>query len=250
MKISSNDTFEINEFVFSKLKGYPWWPGQIINIEKNGKKLIYNCADSSTNTISKISDNKCIAKFEENIDYILKNPKGKKHLDAISTAIENFFERKKMPKKYKKILEDIKNGNYGENTMINPIDKESSKENEEKESKDNKNRDKKIRKIKKDENHSDENTINIEEENNNGRKMKNIKNKEIKKDKNDNHDDMDRKIDYLLNKKRKHAFLSGTTNNKNDKLTDNKNKKTEKEQILETKKENENNKEKEKEKEK
>ena len=67
MKISEGDTFEINEFVFSKLKGYPWWPGQIIQIDKNGKKIIYHCADPYTNTISRITDNKCIAKFEDNM---------------------------------------------------------------------------------------------------------------------------------------------------------------------------------------
>ena len=160
MKISSHATFEINEFVFSKLKGYPWWPGQIINIEKNGKKIIYNCADSSTNTISKISDNKCIAKFEDNIDYIINNPKGKKHLDAISQAVESFYGGKKMPKKYKKILDDIKNGNYGENNMNSPVD---TKEFEEKEKKDNKNKDKKIGKTKKEDENNNENTINIDE---------------------------------------------------------------------------------------
>ena len=179
MRISSHDKFEINEFVFSKLKGYPWWPGQIINIEKNGKKIIYNCADSSTNTISKISDNKCIAKFEENIDYIIKNPKGKKHLDAVSKTIEHFYEGKKMPKKYKKILDEIKNGNYGDNNMISPDD---SGESEEKEKKDNKNKDKKFAK-KKEEDNSNENTINIDENNKRKKIIKNIKNKEIKKDK-------------------------------------------------------------------
>ena len=102
MKLSSDDTFEINEFVFSKLKGYPWWPGQIIKIDKNGKKFIYHCADSYTKTISKITDNKCIAKFENNIDYILKNQRSKKFLIAISAAIETLFEGKKFQKNIKK----------------------------------------------------------------------------------------------------------------------------------------------------
>ncbi len=77
MKFSSNDSFEVDDFVFSKLKGYPWWPGQIIKIEKIGKKIIYHCADSHTNTLSKIKDNKRILKFEDNIDYIMKKTKGK-----------------------------------------------------------------------------------------------------------------------------------------------------------------------------
>jgi hypothetical protein len=135
MKISSNDAFEINEFVFSKLKGYPWWPGQIINIEKIGKKLIYQCADPYTKTISKIADSKCIAKFEDNIDYILKNPKGKKHLYSISTAIESYFDGKKIPKKYKTILEDIKSQYKEENNINNNKELTNSKEMDEKEKK-------------------------------------------------------------------------------------------------------------------
>ena len=211
MKISENNTYEINEIVFSKLKGFPWWPGQIISIEKNGKKITYHCADPYTQTISKITDNKNIAKFEENIDYIVKNPKGKKHINSITTSIETFFEGKKMPKKYKKYLEDLKKENIGENNPNSPVEKKTSKEIEEKHKKEIKNKNKKGEK--KEENNSNENFISIDEDkkekevkkiNNNG------KNKETKKEKNEKEqksvDDIDEKIDFLLNKKRKYKI--------------------------------------------
>ena len=107
MKISLDEKYEIGQYIFFKLKGYPWWPGQIINIESHSKKDTYLCGDSSTNTISKISDKKCIAKFEDNIEYVIRNIKNKKYIDSIIVGIENVFEGKKMPKKYEKIIKDL-----------------------------------------------------------------------------------------------------------------------------------------------
>ena len=156
----------MNEFVYSKVKGYPWWPGQIIKIDKNGKKFTYHCADPYTNTISKINDNKCIAKFEDNLDYIIKNLKGKKHSDSIVTTIENLFEGKKMPKKYKNILDELKIEKNGENNIINPIEKKNSIDIEEKPKKDSKNKNKKMGEIKNNENITKEKTIKIDEEKN------------------------------------------------------------------------------------
>ena len=46
------------EYVFFKMRGYPWWPGHIVDIVNSSKKQIYSIVDSSTNTLSKISDNK------------------------------------------------------------------------------------------------------------------------------------------------------------------------------------------------
>ena len=246
MIFPSNDySFELNDFVFSKLKGYPWWPGQIIKIEKNGKKIVYHCADSYSNTISKISDIKNIVKFEDNIDYILNNTKGKKHLDAISMAIETLFEGKKMPKKYKKILEDIKNGNYsGENTPLNSTEKKKSEEIDSKEKKK-----KKTLSEKKEEKSSnkDSNNISIDESKEKENETKKIKSKEVKNVKDSNNIDKDyERIDYLLNKKRKHETYNDNmnSNSKSNKSVDSKNKKIEKKkennyQVLETKKEEE-----------
>ena len=184
MKISDSDTFELNEFVFSKLKGYPWWPGQIIKIDKNGKKFIYLCADPYTNTISRISDNKYIAKFEDNIGYIIKNLKSKKHSDAICAAIENIFEGTKIPKKYKNIMDELKKENNWENNKINQIEKKSSKDIEEKPKKDIKNKNKKAGEIKNNENITNEKTMSIDEEKDEKKEIKkNIKIKEMKKEK-------------------------------------------------------------------
>ena len=170
MKLSSSDSFKINEYVFSKLKGYPWWPGQIIEIDKIGKKYIYKCADSYTKTISKVTDNKNIAKFEDNVEYVLKNQKGKKLIVAVSSTIENMFEGKKIPKKYKKILDEIKEGNFNTSfekkgsMEIEEKEKEPGKEKEKEKETKNKGR-KGENKKKEDESNTnvDENIINLDE---------------------------------------------------------------------------------------
>lgn len=37
--------FEIGEVVFAKLTGFPWWPGYIKDIKKNGKFEVYYLSD-------------------------------------------------------------------------------------------------------------------------------------------------------------------------------------------------------------
>jgi len=118
MKISAEEKYSIDEYVFFKMRGYPWWPGHIVDIVNSSKKQIYSIADSSTNTLSKISDNKNIVKFEENIEYVTQNAKGKKYINSLILGIENYFEGKTIPKKYEKIIKDLKEGknyNYEKN---------------------------------------------------------------------------------------------------------------------------------------
>ena len=119
MKNSTEENYSIDDFVFFKLKGYPWWPGQINYIESFTKKKIYEIIDPYTNTLSKISDIKNIMKFEENIENVVKNAKGKKYINSIIMGIENFFQGKKMPKKYEKILKDLKEGNNNDKNKEN-----------------------------------------------------------------------------------------------------------------------------------
>ena len=106
-----DDIFQLEEHVFSKLKGFPWWPGKIINItydNKNLKNIIYECHDFNSNTISVIKDKKFIAKFEINCETVFNNTKRKNHLEAIAQAILSYFEEKEeIPKKFQKILEQI-----------------------------------------------------------------------------------------------------------------------------------------------
>ena len=124
------------------MKGYPWWPGYITDIEKSNKKQIYTIADPFTNTLSKINDIKSIIKFEENIESIASKAKGKKYINSIIASIETYFEGRKIPEKFNKIIKDLKNGNSFDKNITNEninnvkdkndINDSSSRNNEEK----------------------------------------------------------------------------------------------------------------------
>jgi len=212
MKISAEEKYSMYEYVFFKMRGYPWWPGHIVDIVNSSKKQIYSIVDSSTNTLSKISDNKNIIKFEENIEYVTQNAKGKKYINSLILGIENYFEGKTIPKKYEKIIKDLKEGkNYNYEKNKENINNEEFVD-ENKNNINNKNKEDKI--ITKD-----------------NKKIKK-KEKEIK---------MDTKNNSVLNKKRK--LSNPNIKNINEDLNnkkDNKIKKIEnKQRIPETKKEKE-----------
>ena len=142
MKNSSEEKFNREDYVFFKMKGYPWWPGYITNIEKSNKKQIYTIADPFTNTLSKINDIKNIINFEENIENIAPKAKGKKYINSIIASIETYFEGRKIPEKFNKIIKDLKNGNSFDKNITNEninnvkdkndINDSSSRNNEEK----------------------------------------------------------------------------------------------------------------------
>ena len=142
MKNSSEEKFNREDYVFFKMKGYPWWPGYITDIEKSNKKKIYTIADPFTNTLSKINDIKSIIKFEENIESIASKAKGKKYINSIIASIETYFEGRKIPEKFNKIIKDLKNGNSFDKNITNEninnvkdkndINASSSRNNEEK----------------------------------------------------------------------------------------------------------------------
>ena len=119
MKNSSEEKFNKEDYVFFKMKGYPWWPGYITDIEKSNKKKIYTIADPFTNTLSKINDIKSIIKFEENIESIASKAKGKKYINSIIASIETYFEGRKIPEKFNKIIKDLKNWNSFDKNITN-----------------------------------------------------------------------------------------------------------------------------------
>jgi hypothetical protein len=119
MKNSSEEKFNKEDYVFFKMKGYPWWPGYITDIEKSNKKQIYTIADPFTNTLSKINDIKSIIKFEENIESIASKAKGKKYINSIIASIETYFEGRKIPEKFNKIIKDLKNGKSFDKNITN-----------------------------------------------------------------------------------------------------------------------------------
>ena len=119
MKNSSEEKFNKEDYVFFKMKGYPWWPGYITDIEKSNKKQIYTIADPFTNTLSKINDIKSIIKFEENIESIASKAKGKKYINSIIASIETYFEGRKIPEKFNKIIKGLKNGNSFDKNITN-----------------------------------------------------------------------------------------------------------------------------------
>ena len=119
MKNSSEEKFNREDYVFFKMKGYPWWPGYITDIEKSNKKQIYTIADPFTNTLSKINDIKSIIKFEENIESIASKAKGKKYINSIIASIETYFEGRKIPEKFNKIIKNLKNGNSFDKNITN-----------------------------------------------------------------------------------------------------------------------------------
>ena len=104
MKNSPEEIFNKEDYVFFKMKGYPWWPGYITDIEKSNKRNIYTIADPFTNTLSKINDIKNIIKFEENIEDIASKAKGKKYINSIIVSIETYFEGRKIPERFNKIM--------------------------------------------------------------------------------------------------------------------------------------------------
>ena len=119
MKNSPEKIYNKDDYVFFKMKGYPWWPGYITDIEKSNKKQIYTIADPFTNTLSKINDIKNIIKFEENIENIASKAKGKKYISSIIVSIETYFEGRKMPEKFNKIIKELKSGNNGNKNINN-----------------------------------------------------------------------------------------------------------------------------------
>jgi len=131
MKNSPEEIYNKDDYVFFKMKGYPWWPGYITDIEKSNKKQIYTIADPFTNTLSKINDIKNIIKFEENIENIASKAKGKKYINSIIVSIETYFEGRKMPEKFNKIIKELKSGNNG-NKNINNDNSNGSKNSKDK----------------------------------------------------------------------------------------------------------------------
>ena len=135
MKSLTEEKYSIGEYVFFKMKGYPWWPGHILDIENLSKKQIYYIADPSTNTVSKINDVKNIIKFEKNIEIVSENAKNKKYINSIIFGIENYFEGKKLPKKYEKIIKELKEGKNGKENKENENKKNKEEKKEKKENK-------------------------------------------------------------------------------------------------------------------
>ncbi len=75
--------FEKGEVVWGKIKGYPWWPAIITDLNNN---LIYTIKFMSDNTYAKLSS-KFLLKYNENKTKILEsNKKNKKLLGAIKAA--------------------------------------------------------------------------------------------------------------------------------------------------------------------
>ena len=197
MKNLTEENYALDEYVFFKMKGYPWWPGYITDIQNINKKKIYYIADSFTNTVSKISDNKSIIKFEANIESVTSNAKGKKYINSLVNSIESYFIGKKIPKKYEIIIKELKEGKNTEKNKENINNKEEEKE---------------IKKNKEEKNNKKEKTIN--------------------KDKDREENKISNKNNYLLNRKRKPTINNDKENIKND----NKIKKIEKKvEIKETK---------------
>ena len=188
MKNLTEEKYSLEEYVFFKMKGYPWWPGYITDIQNLNKKKIYYIVDSFTNTVSKISDNKNIEKFEENIENVTSNAKGKKYINSLVNSIISYFQGKKMPKKFEIIIKELKEGKNTDKNKENINNKEERKEIK-------KNKEEKINK----------------------------KEKDIEKEKEENK--ISTKNNYLLNKKRKLIINNNEKNIKKEnkiKKTENK----------------------------
>ena len=92
-----NTIFERGEVVWGKIKGYPWWPANIIDFSNN---LVYTIKFYSDNSYAKLSS-KFLLKYEENKNKILEaNKKNKKLLSAIKAAdldLKNLNNTKYLP---------------------------------------------------------------------------------------------------------------------------------------------------------
>ncbi len=82
--------FNKGDIVWAKVKGYPWWPGVIADIQ-NSIYLINFCHDESHARLS----SKSIKPYEENRKKVNMNSKKTKLIEAIKEADITFQKIKK-----------------------------------------------------------------------------------------------------------------------------------------------------------
>lgn len=84
----SND-FNINNLVFAKVKGHPYWPAMIINVDKQSYKntVKYEIKFFSTNEVARVNKIDICHYYENKLRYTLESV-SKKHKESYKSALE------------------------------------------------------------------------------------------------------------------------------------------------------------------
>ena len=86
------DYFTVDEIVWGKIKGYPWWPAMITEIEEDNKEKKYKVNFIGNNRHANLKKRN-IGKFEKEFKNH-SNTKKKDLLESIKTASDLFYNKK------------------------------------------------------------------------------------------------------------------------------------------------------------
>ena len=86
------DYFTVDEIVWGKIKGYPWWPAKITEIEEDNKEKKYKVNFIGNNRHANLKKRN-IGKFEKEFKNH-SNTKKKDLLESIKTASDLFYNKK------------------------------------------------------------------------------------------------------------------------------------------------------------
>jgi hypothetical protein len=86
--------FQINDLIFGKVKGYPHWPAQIINIDKETYKHVtkFEVKFFATNEIAKLNKNDICSYNENKLKYSLESV-ASKHRELYGLALSEIAHR-------------------------------------------------------------------------------------------------------------------------------------------------------------
>ena len=115
---NSNNNFLIGEIVWAKIRGYPWWPATVSEINDENKEKKYICNFIGDNSHASLFK-RDLAKFEKELDNFSQTKK-KDLLSAINEAKSLYFEDINIMKK-----NQVKEKGYDENNSKE--DKNSNK---------------------------------------------------------------------------------------------------------------------------
>ena len=116
---NSNNNFLIGEIVWAKIRGYPWWPATVSEINDENKEKKYICNFIGDNSHASLFK-RDLAKFEKELDNFSQTKK-KDLLSAINEAKSLYFEDINIMKK-----NQVKEKGFDENNVINSKEDKNS----------------------------------------------------------------------------------------------------------------------------
>jgi hypothetical protein len=121
--------FTVDEIIWAKIRGYPWWPAMIKGIEEDNKEIKYRVSFIGDNTHATLPKRN-LSKFEKEYK-INSNTKKKNLLDSIKIAKELYDCKKGLKENNLKenLIDDINKNNEKEKKInnISPSKNENEK---------------------------------------------------------------------------------------------------------------------------